>query len=391
MYRIINGKIITEDGILEGYDLLLKDDLIEGIVKGGSQVPGEIEIIDAKGGYISPGFIDIHSDYIENMASPRPTSIMDFNISIRETEKVLLNDGITTMFHSLSFYGLDLFENKPVRKKENVVKLMDIITKAHNEQHLIRHRFHARMEIDSIDEIDNIKNYIKEGRVNLLSFMDHTPGQGQYGDINTYRKILKGYKDVSDEEIDRMVEARRNKATITHETMQEIADLAKAQNISIASHDDDSPEKIDLLKELGATISEFPITMDVAKDAKKKGMYVIAGAPNILLGGSHAGNLSAAEAIKENAVDILCSDYYPSAMLHSIFIMNEKYNMDLCDMFKLITINPAKAVKIDNVLGSIKEGKKADILIIEKDESNMPIITTVIVDGKITSTINYRR
>ncbi|NLK94243.1 MAG: phosphonate metabolism protein PhnM [Clostridiales bacterium] len=391
MYKITNGKIITEDGILEGYDLLLQDDLIKGIVKSESEIEEEIEEIDAKGGYISPGFIDIHSDYIENMSSPRPTSIMDFNLSIRETEKVLLNNGITTMFHSLSFYGLDLFENKPVRKKENVVKLMDVITKAHNEEHLIRHRFHARMEIDSIDEIENIKKYIKEDRVNLLSFMDHTPGQGQYGDINTYRKILKGYKDVSDEEIDEMVEARRNKATITHETMKEIADLAREKNIAIASHDDDSSEKIDLLKELGATISEFPITMDVAKDAKKKGMFVIVGAPNVLLGGSHAGNLSAAEAIKEKAADILCSDYYPSAMLHALFIMNEKYNMDLCEMFKLVTINPAKAVKIDNVLGSIKEGKKADLLIIEKDKNNMPIITTVIVDGKITSTINYRR
>ncbi len=388
MYKIINGKIITENEILEGYDLLIEGNIIKSIEKNNKD---NIEMIDAKGGYVSPGFIDIHSDYIENMASPRPSSIMDFNLSIRESEKILLNNGITTMYHSLSFYGLDLFENKPVRKKENVSRLMDVITGAHNEEHLIRHRFHARMEIDSIDEIENIKKYIKEDRINLLSFMDHTPGQGQYRDVNTYRKILKGYKDVSDDEIDKMVETRKNKATITHETMKEVSEIAKAKNIAIASHDDDSAEKLDLLLELGATISEFPITMDVAREAKNRGMFVIAGAPNVLLGGSHAGNLSAEEAIRAGVVDILCSDYYPSAMLHSIFILNQKYNMDLCEMFRLVTINPAKAVKINDTLGSIKEGKKADIIIIEKDNTNMPIITTVIVDGSITSTINYRR
>ena len=129
--------------------------------------------------------------------------------------------------------------------------------------------------------------------------------------------------------------------------------------------------------------------MDVAEYAKKEGMFTIAGAPNILLGGSHAGNLNAADAIKAGCVDILCSDYYPAAMLHSVFILNEKYNMDLCEMFKLITLNPAKAVKMDKLIGSIKEGKKADVLIIEK-EKDLPVITSVFVDGKLISKINYR-
>jgi len=389
VYLLTNGKIVTEEGILQGYDLLIEDDVIRKIGEKGSIRTIGIEKIDVKGSYIAPGFVDIHSDYIENMASPRPTSIMDFNISLREAEKVLLNNGITTMFHSLSFYGLDLFENKPVRKRENVIKLMDVINKTHNEKHLIRHRFHARVEIDSIDEVENIKNYIKEGNVHLLSFMDHTPGQGQYSDIDMYRKILKGYKNVSDSEIDEMVEARRNNATITVDVMKEMAELAKEKNIAIASHDDDSIEKIDFVKELGASISEFPITADVARAAQKEGMLTIAGAPNVLLGKSHAGNLSAAEAIKENCIDILCSDYYPAAMLHSIFKLNEQYGVDLCEAFKYVTINPAKAVKMDNVIGSIKEGKKADILIIEKLEE-IPVITSVFVDGKLISRINYR-
>jgi alpha-D-ribose 1-methylphosphonate 5-triphosphate diphosphatase len=315
---------------------------------------------------------------------------MDFNISIRETEKVLVNAGITTMFHSLSLYGIDLFETKPIRSDENVTKLIDIISKTHNEKHLIRHRFHARFEIDNVNGVERLKEYIKNGKVNLLSFMDHTPGQGQYRNIEMYKKILKGYRDVTDSEVDEMIKERKDKEVLTVGTIEELANLAKERNISIASHDDDSFEKIEFVKGIGATISEFPITIEVANYAKKGGMLVTVGAPNILLGGSHSGNLSALEAIRENCVDILCSDYYPAAMLHSVFVLNEKYNMDLCEMFKLVTINPAKAVKMDNLIGSIKEGKKADILIIEKLDG-LPVITTVFVDGKLMSKINYRR
>ncbi|MDU1115102.1 MAG: phosphonate metabolism protein PhnM [Clostridium butyricum] len=389
MYLLTNGKIITEEGIIEGYDILIENDIIKKICKNGEVDSDEIEVINAYGGFISPGFIDIHADYIENMSSPRPTSIMDFNLSLRETEKVLINTGITTMYHSLSLYGKDIFENKPIRSDENVIKLIDTIENTQNKRHLIRHRFHARFEIDNVKGVERLKKYIRDGKINLLSFMDHKPGQGQYRNIETYRKTLKGYKDVTDSEIDEMIEERQFKDTITSETIEEIAHMAKDRNISIASHDDDSFDKIDFIKGIGATISEFPITMDVAKYAREKGMFTIAGAPNVLLGKSHSGNLSASEAIKDNCIDILCSDYYPAAMLHSVFILNEKYNMDLCEMFKLITINPAKAVKIDNILGSIKEGKKADILIIEKLEE-LPVITSVFVDGKLISKINYR-
>lgn len=390
MYLLTNGKIVMEESILEGFELLIEGDSIKRIDKKGDIYREGLEVIDAEGGYISPGFIDIHSDYIENMASPRPTSILDFGLSMRETEKVLMNNGITTMFHSLSLYGLDIFESKPIRADENVKRLVETISRTHNEKHLIRHRLHTRFEIDNIGGIDNLKEYIRAGKIDLLSFMDHTPGQGQYRNLEVYRKTLKGYRDITDREIDGMIEERMVNEKLTIEAIEEIANLAKEMDIAIASHDDDSKEKIDFVKGIGATISEFPITMDIAEYAKCEGMLTIAGAPNILLGGSHSGNLSAAKAVVNNCIDILCSDYYPASMLHSIFILNEKHGMDLCEMFKLVTINPAKAVKMDRLIGSIKEGKKADIIIIEKLDG-LPVITSVFVDGKHLSKINYRR
>ena len=392
MYLITNGDVVTEQEILAGHEVLIEGDRITGIFPTGTVDKKAVEhVVDAENGFIVPGFVDIHADFIETMASPRPTSIMDFNLSLRETEKVLISHGITTMFHSLSFYKNDEFGNKPIRKPDNVKKLIKLIHESHSCKHLIRHRFHARFEIDNCEEVDSLRNFINENKVHLVSFMDHSPGQGQYRNLEIYRKTLKGYRaDISDDDIDQIITENQVKEKMTIKMIKEIAGLAKSKNIAIASHDDDSIGKISLVKQFGATISEFPITMEVAQEAREQGLLTVLGAPNVLLGCSHSGNLSATEAVLKKNVDILCSDYYPPALLHAVFILAEKYNQDLAAMFRLITINPAKAVKLDKEIGSICKGKKADLLVINKIEEDYPVITSVFVDGKIVTQTNYR-
>lgn len=391
MYVITNGKIITEETVLQGYDLLIEDDRISRIApRGELKFQEDMEVIDAAGGYISPGFIDIHSDYIEHMAAPRPTSLMNFHLSIREAEKELISHGITTMFHSLSLYKETEYAYKPIREPENVRKLIDLIDETHNTKHLVRHRFHARMEIDNVGEIENLKSYISENKVHLISFMDHTPGQGQYRHLEVYRNTVKSYNSMSDAAIDVLIRNHQTKEKLSVEDMIEIAQHAHEHNIAVASHDDDSFEKLELVRSFGTAISEFPITQEVAYKAKELGMYTVAGAPNVLLGGSHSGNLGAADAIQNQSIDILCSDYYPAAMLHAIFELVNTYGMDLADMVRLVTINPAKAVKMDDEIGSIETGKKADLLIIEKLSDDFPVITGVFVDGKLIQKTNYR-
>lgn len=391
MYVITNGKLITEEEILHGYDLLIEEDKITKIVpKGELKFEESMEIVDAAGGYVTPGFIDIHSDYIEHMAAPRPTSLMNFQVSLRETEKELISHGITTMFHSLSLVKGSEYSYKPIREPENVKRLIDLIHQTRSTKHLVRHRFHARLEIDNVDEMNNLKKYISDKKVHLVSFMDHTPGQGQYRHLEIWRNTVKGYNELSDSSIDVLIHNHQTKEKLSIDDIREIAQLAKENNIAIASHDDDCIDKLELVTSFGTTISEFPITMEVAYKAKELGLYTIAGAPNVLLGGSHSGNLGAAEAIQEETIDILCSDYYPAAMLHSIFELVHKYGMDLVEMMKLVTINPARAVKMDQEIGSIAIGKKADLLIVEKMMDDFPVITTVFVDGKLIQKTNYR-
>lgn len=390
MLAIINGVIVTEQQFLKNHIVLVEDNLINAIVHEADIELHGIEILDAKGGYVSPGFVDIHSDYIETIVSPRPTSVMSMNIGLRESERILMTHGITTIFHSLSYYGDDKYSHKAIRNPENVQKCVDAIYASHEEPHLIRHRLHARFEIDSIDQIPNLERNIKDGKVHLLSFMDHTPGQGQYRNLEIYKNIMRGYRSMSDQEANVLIQNQVDKAKMTFDDIERLSRLAIEHNIAVASHDDDDVAKLQLVQSYGTTISEFPITLDVAKEAKKMGMQTIAGAPNILNGGSHSGNLSASEAIQAQVIDIICSDYYPPAMLHGIFELSKQYDEDLHRLFQLVTINPARAVNLDHEIGSIEVGKKADILIIEQMDDGYPVVTTTMVDGNIIMQTNYR-
>gem|GEM_PF-44149 len=186
-----------------------------------------------------------------------------------------------------------------------------------------------------------------------------------------------------------VLEHHKNKRTLSFEQLHELAELARANGIPAASHDDDTAAKLQVNKELGVAISEFPITIDVARQAQQLGLATVVGAPNILLGGSHTGNLSAAEAVKEGCADILCSDYYPAAMLHSIFIMHKQHGVPLPEIVNKLTLNPARAMCIDNDYGSLAVGKKADLLII-KILDGYPVITHALVDGKVISQLEYR-
>ena len=391
MYLITNGQIITPVGILAGYEILIEHDRIKQIAKREAISRESFDVvIDANGGYITPGFVDIHTDYIEQIAAPRPRVLMDFDLALKETEKIVVNQGITTMFHSLSLYKGGEFGQKAIRMLENVDKFAKLIENTHTSQHLIRHRFHARLEIDNIEAVPYLKRYIEQKQVQLISFMDHTPGQGQYRDLEIYREAMKGHNHLTDEEVAQVMKNHETKERLTFKGLKEIADLAKASNVAVASHDDDELAKIDLVKHFHTSISEFPITIEVAQKAKASGLYTVAGAPNVLLGGSHSGNLSAIDAIKEEVIDILCSDYYPASLLHAVFKLHQQYGYDLAAMIKLVTINPAKAVGMAQEIGSIEAGKKADLLIIEQVEGDYPVITHTFVDGKLLTQMNYR-
>ena len=393
-YAIVNGRIVTPEAILEDYTVYIDGDRIVAIEPAHTATvdaaDSGFEIIDARGCYAMPGMIDIHADYIEHMASPRPTSLMDFRFALRQSERELIAHGVTTMFHSLSILDSTDFVPSPIRSPAHTRRLIEMISDTHRSEHMIHHRFHARFEIDNLNRVDEIKSYIRERIVHLISFMDHTPGQGQYRNLEIYRATLKGYRNISDAEVDRIIEESRAREKLSLDAIGELAELAREHHIAVASHDDDSAAKLDLVSGFGATISEFPITMEVALRARALGMHTVAGAPNVLLGGSHSGNLSAGEAVLAGAVDVLCSDYYPAALLPAVFLLHREHGRSLPEMVRLVTLNPARAVLIDEETGSIENGKRADILLVNLLEDGSPYVARAIVAGVPVYSSEYR-
>ena len=163
-----------------------------------------------------------------------------------------------------------------------------------------------------------------------------------------------------------IIQQQQESEKLSYAQIAKLADIARGRGISIASHDDDSAEKLAFMDGLQATISEFPISLDIAREARARGMHTVAGAPNVMLGHSHSGNLSAREAVTAGAIDVLCSDYYPAALLDAVFALRDACGLDIAQAFALVTINPAKAAGIADEVGSLAVGKRADVLLVRE-------------------------
>ena len=388
MIAIRNGKIVTPDRIIEDQVLFIDGDRILGFSSGAIDAE---RVVDAHGRYIIPGLIDVHSDKIEQYIHPRPASQVDFEFALKVSERDFLSAGITTMYHSLAMFKDEIFGSCTFRSKENVQKMANLIANIHQRNHLIRHRMHLRIEIDNLETFDIVRDMIGQGKAHLISFMDHTPGQGQYSDLVVYHETVSKHngKEISSLGFDGVLEYHKDKDTLSFGQLKELAAIAHESGISVASHDDDTEEKLLLNKTLGVDVSEFPITLSAAKTAKSLGLYTVVGAANILRNGSHSGNLSATEAVLEDCADIICSDYYPAAILHSLFLMHSKYGVPLPQMVNRATLNPARAMRTDKDYGSVVPGKKADLLVVDILDG-YPVITHAFVDGRTTYRVEYR-
>lgn len=388
--NIINADIVLPNEIIKNSCLAIEDGVISEIDKNISYG----SVIDAKGAYLLPGMIDIHSDHIEQVIEPRAGSVMDIPFSLGEQEKQLINNGITTMYHSLAMWkaAVRAMRKKAAREEDFLTQIIKAVINTQNSSNLITHMLHIRFDITNFEAVSRVMDMLSDGNISLLSFMDHTPGQGQYRDLETIKAAIKANNpELSDAEVDERLEQRMQVEKIPLETLVEISEHAKNKGVSVASHDDDSIAKVDFVKNtLHASISEFPVEIGVARYASKAGMKTLGGAPNVLLGKSHSGNMSATEGILDGSISMLCSDYYPSSMLAAVFKLHRESKVPLYDCVNLVSSEPAKAVGIWETAGSIAEGKRADLLLVEASEQ-YPKITTVITNGNVASTLNYSK
>ena len=352
-------QIVLADRVIERGALRIADGMIAEI----SETPVADADIQGNGLMLLPGMIDMHGDMIEREIEPRPGVRMPMDMGLRDLDMKLATAGVTTAYASLSFAPGSTYGH--MRSYDFTSALIRAVVAARPHL-LIDHRVHARFEVTFPAALSVVKELVGEGSVDLVSLCDHTPGQGQYRDLELQAANISKNKGISPEaameQLHQRIRDRQATAGDMTETLRAITQYCAMHGVPVASHDDDTVEKVTLMDQLGANISEFPVTLEAAKEAKKRGMLNAMGAPNALRGQSYSGNLSARDAHAAGLLDLLAADYHPSAMLPAVLVLAETDPDGLAGAARLTSLNPARALGLED-RGEIRVGLRADLAI----------------------------
>ena len=376
---ITHATLVTPSGVHADHALLTEDGIITALGPAAELAATGLETIDARGAYLIPGLIDLHTDTLEKEITPRPGADFPLEVAIHELDRKLVACGITTVYHSLHMGYADAERSAASRfTRRDVVAGVRAMAGVHTLAHT---RIHLRYEYSGhgVEVRDLVEALIAEGAIDLLSFMDHTPGQGQYSRERFLANMIKQGK--TETEAMAVLADRQARPKLTLSDLQAIGHSARARNIPVASHDDDSPEKVSQMHSAGVNICEFPINLAAAEAARTLGLDVLGGAANVLRGGSLTGNLDITSAMRAGAVNGLCSDYYPPAMLHAVFKLWHERVFSLTQAVAAATSIPARAAGIADKTGSLEVGKAADLILVRL-RGETPTVLQTYVQGE---------
>jgi alpha-D-ribose 1-methylphosphonate 5-triphosphate diphosphatase len=345
---LLRGSVRIEDGLIA--------EIVEGPVASGVQGSG-MELF--------PGFIDMHGDMIEIELEPRARVDFPIDVALNHLDMRLAASGVTTAYAGVSF-------SRGVRDGEqrSFDHTSRIIRELHKARHITRvdHRIHARFDITFDNAVGVLADLLKENHVDLVSLMDHTPGQGQYRNLEIHIKNRAAHHGVSETEARQMVTTaisqRSRPQEVLLSNMREVSQMCQSNGVPLASHDDDTEDKAKLMADLGAVIAEFPVTMEAAAACAQRGMMIAMGAPNAMRGQSYSGNLSARDAHAAGLLHILAADYHPATILPAIRSLAQIDPNGLAGAARLATANPARALGLTD-RGTLEVGKRADFALVD--------------------------
>ena len=365
-----NAKIITENAIIHG-TLMFADGVIRSIDSGRS-VP--LGAIDCEGDYVAPGLIELHTDNLERHLTPRPKVNWPKRAAVLGHDRELAGAGITSVFDALRVGSeADQKSHGYLRyARETVDHILDQI----NHRALkVSHHIHLRAELCTETLVEELYEFSENDRVRLVSLMDHTPGQRQFRDLSKHREYLVGKHGYNDAEVEAHWTKLRELQTLYLEKNR-AATVAYATEVGaiLASHDDTTLEDVLESDRLGITVAEFPTTLEAAEACRAKAQFIVMGAPNIVRGGSHSGNVAAQELARGGLLDILSSDYVPAALLNAAVSLGTLLE-DMAAGIRTVTACPADAVGFDD-RGRIAPEKRADLVRFAMHDG-LPIIKSV--------------
>ncbi|MFI5136337.1 MAG: alpha-D-ribose 1-methylphosphonate 5-triphosphate diphosphatase [Sphingobacteriales bacterium] len=371
---LTNAHIVTPAENFIG-SVEIENGIIASVIKDKFYADG----IDLKGQWLIPGCIDIHTDYLEKELYPRPSAAFPLPFALHFMDARAAACGITTVFSAVSFSDNEA-------KNRSLAEAMELSRQIDDARHslLVRHFLHARIDPNSEGILDYLEPMRQLESLYMVVYNDQIPGQRQFTIEQQIEMRVKAL-GISTEEAKKLLleKAERLKNINNRRQIQE----AFKDKYIIGSHDDTTAGHVEEGKFYGATLSEMPTTLEAARKAKELGLWVCLGAPNYYRGGSHCGNLSSLEAMEEDLVDILCSDYHFPTMLGSVVRMIDN-GVSPSKAVNMVSLNPARLLNFDSETGSIETGKRADIVVFDSEKS-FAAVSYVFVDGECKYCADY--
>ena len=368
-----HARIVLENEVVEGC-LVLRDGRIAEIATGTSAA-GE----NFGGDYLIPGLVELHTDHLEAHYSPRPGLRWNTVAAIQAHDAQVASSGITTVFDCLRMGtdGDDDFAPGEMRD------LADALEAAAGEDRLkADHFIHLRCEVSAANVLDDFSDFEDDPLVRLVSLMDHAPGQRQFQTMDQYTLYYKTMRGLSDEAFAAFC-ARRQEASARYSRRHRdrIAAHCNARGITVASHDDATLDHVEESIAHGVRLAEFPTSLEAAKASHAAGLSVLMGAPNVVRGKSHSGNISARELARHGVLDVLSSDYVPLSLIHAPFLLSEgDEGIGLPQAIAMVTSTPARTVGLDD-RGAIRPGLRADLVRV-RHTSGVPVVRSVWREGR---------
>jgi alpha-D-ribose 1-methylphosphonate 5-triphosphate diphosphatase len=381
---ITGATVVTREAVFEAAAAGVSDGRIAEVSPGGALAAAYDTVIDARGAYLMPGIIDLHNDSLEVEINPRPETNLPVEFALANLERRLLFSGVTTEFHAIAFMDNARARRTAAGAAARAEYVADYIRSG---SQLIDNQILHRLDVWSPESLDLIFVSLDRLDTRYVSINDHTPGQGQYRDLDGFKERMQAWAEqrgrgaMDAEQIQQRIQERASDTETVPMVYGRIRDEMERRPFTIASHDDDSPEKVAALHELGAGITEFPVTVEAAQEARQRGMSIIVGAPNIVRGGSSSGNQSAVELFSLGLADVICADYHAPSLLVAAFKLADDGIVSLPEAVRALTLNAAKAVGMFD-RGAIEEGYSADLILVRRTASGMPMVERVLRRGQ---------
>lgn len=367
-WRIENGVSLVDGNWVER-PVYIAGNLISQEASGWEQ-------IDATGLLVLPGIVDVHGDGFERQIMPRPGVRFDMKLALKDTDRQLVANGITTAFH-----GVTVSWEPGLRSADAARRFIRTLCEVRDDLGCDT-RLHLRWETFALDQLEEVRDWLTLSPTPILAINDHTTGSVLKGTIARKIGQMAERSGLSREDYMALLDRIWSHREEVPAAIASLAAMARTNGNVLLAHDESSPEERAGFRALGAVSSEFPMTIETARAARTAGEDVILGAPNVVRGGSHNGALDATQAIRQDLCTVLTSDYHYPSPLYAAFKLAAGNRDALATYWPLVSENPARVAGLED-RGSLMPGKQGNLILVDASDMDHPEVIATMVSGRI--------